>query len=357
MKPNLMLLFLCLALLASCSKPKTQGNSLDEGCLNRAISLKVDTLPSVWDFDENNVRYPQKCYVYQDSVLILDNERSTNGYYIEFLRMCDGRILKQLYPKGEGPDELLWCLPYFDQGKNLLINDFGKTTFASVAVDSLMSDTTLQFPLVKRYANLSASAIPYKGGYLVENPHRFIHPELGIVQDAPRFMYMDGGKTEGDTTHYQYTTCNVSTPGMIISNPQKNRILYASMHQSKLEVYDWDLNLLREVDGPVELNAEYVIEENEFIFKHSIPYAYLDYCSTEDYCYLIYMGAMVDWDKDMRNYPTWILQFDWEGNFVQSFTADCCLSSISLSADRKSFYAMTYSDEGEPILVKLRMPS
>jgi hypothetical protein len=348
---------LCFALLISCSKPKTQGNKLNEECLKEALQLTVDTLPSIWDFDEENVRYPRKCYIYQDSVLILNNKRSTNGYFIEFLSMKDGRILKQLYPKGEGPDELLLCTTYFSLCRELQVNDIARGTLGIVAVDSLMADTTLQFPLRNRYAYLSPTAIPYKEGYLVENPNRFIHPELGIVQDAPRFMYLDGVKTEGDTIHYPYDTRNVVADGLLISNPQKNRILYANMHQSKLEVYDWNLKLLREVDGPIELNAEYSIDKyNEITFKGKIPYAYLDYCSSEDYCYLIYMGDCLDEDKDMKDYPSWIFQFDWDGNFVNSYTANCCLRSISLSADQKSFYALSYSFEGEPILVKLTLP-
>ena len=63
--------------------------------------------------------------------------------------------------------------------------------------------------------------------------------------------------------------------GRIIINEEKDRIIYANMYKSTIEIYDMDLNKLKEVEGPFYLNPMYAVEGeeqyNSVSFKGYIP--------------------------------------------------------------------------------------
>jgi hypothetical protein len=57
-------------------------------------------------------------------------------------------------------------------------------------------------------------------------------------------------------------------------------------------------------------------------------------------------------NKNMEDYPSWVFKFDWDGNFTDSYYLGQYVSTISLSADGKSFYATAISQEKNPFLIK-----
>ena len=108
------------------------------------------------------------------------------------------------------------------------------------------------------------------------------------------------------------------------------------------------------------LETEYSIKgsedshETEIIFKNDIPFAYLDYTTDADFVYLVYMGNLLKKNTDMKDYPNWIVKFDWNCNLVEKYYINVYVLSISKSAKDNILYITVLNNEENPMLLKLQ---
>jgi len=86
---------------------------------------------------------------------------------------------------------------------------------------------------------------------------------------------------------------NVSQ-GAIAANLEKNRLVYAGLDASIIELYDMELNPLLRVCGPKSLVIKYRASGERISFDKSIPYSYLDINTTPEYIYVNYYGRLID---------------------------------------------------------------
>ena len=353
MKHILYVAGLLLFMTGCASGDKANPDRLDKSIMDVEKTFRADTLKGL-----DSLIYAKEFFVYRDSILIVLNNRNENAHFLEFCRLSDMQPITRLYRLGNGPDELLNANVDFNRN-TLIVNDFIKSQVAVVDIDSLLADPTYSAPPVRHQAEDSPTAIPYKGKFLLENPYSFVDENAGIIQEAPRFIITDGKSPYEEKNSYQYYTRNVAVDGRIIANEAKDRIVYANMTKSSVEIYDMDLNLLRTITGPIDLPTKYVIHneeggmENEVIFKTNIPYAYLDYCTDDDYFYLTYVGDMLGSGKKTLDMHCRIFKFDWDGNFIDSYPVHNYVRSISKSQKEDAFYVTILSEEGMPVLIKL----
>lgn len=324
---------------------------LDKNILVAEKTMRIDTLET---FD--SLIYAKEFLVYQDSVLITVNNKHTDGYFVEFYKLPTMKPITRLYKLGDGPNEMLSAK--IDLNKNkLIVNDYIKSQIAVVDLDSMLVNPAYLFPPIRHQATGSPTAIPYKDKFLLENPYSFTDKNAGIIQDAPRFIITDGKAPYIEKNKYKYYTRNVGVNGRIIANETKNRIIYANMYKSSIEIYDMDLNLQKKIEGPIDLHPQYAIEgengELNVSFKKDIPYAYLDFCTDDNYFYLTYVGNVLRGGQKMKDLPNWIFKFDWNGNFINSYPVHNYVLSISKSQTENAFYITTLSSEDTPILIKL----
>lgn len=348
-------IFILSFLLIGCFSKEEEQNrniySLDKNLLKNSTTLQVDTIGIFED-----LIYAKEYLVYKDSILIVVNNRHNDVHFIELYTLNNRKLISKLYKLGDGPQEILSAKVYLNRN-NLLINDYVKAQVAFVNIDSLLCDSTYFVYPVRHQVLGSPSAVPYKNIFLLENPYHFKNEKVGIKQNAPRFIVTDGKKPYEEKIKYKYYTRNVAVNGRMITNYERNRIIYANAYSSEIEIYDMDLNLLKTVSGPIYLDADFGIVKgetsNEVAFKRKIPYAYFDYCVDEDYVYLTYMGDFLTKDKKLKDFPTWILKFDWEGNFINSYFTGDYILSISKGEKPDILYATILNEEEVPILVKL----
>ena len=342
---------ICLLLfMAGCAS--NNPDRLDKSIMTAEKALRADTLKGL-----DSLIYAKEFLVYRDSILIVLNNRNETAHFLEFYRLSDMQPITQLYRLGNGPDELLSANLYFNKNK-LIVNDYVKSQIAVVDIDSLLADPDYSAPPIRLKVETLFNAIPYKDRFLLDNPYSFADENAGIVQKAPRFIVTDDERTYEEKNSYQYYTRNVVS-GRIIANEAKERIIYADSGQSSVEIYDMDLNLLRTITGPIDLPTKYVIHndeggmENEVVFKTNIPYAYLNYCTDDDYFYLTYVGDMLGSGKKTLDMHCRIFKFDWDGNFIDSYPVHNYVRSISKSRKDDAFYVTILSKEGLPVLIKL----
>ncbi len=342
-------------LCASC----TRNKSIDIFFLDKRVKLdaKVLSVDTIGFFED--LIYAKNFWVYQDSILIVENRKYADVCFLELYNLKHNNILKRMFRLGNGPNELLSANFYLN--KNILtVIDVIKDQAVFVNIDSVLQSPSYRAAPM-RYFPHSPVAVQYKRNQLlVENPYCFKDEKLGIDYKEPRFIVYDKNSIYIDKNNYEYYTWNVTTSGQLITNYQKNRIVYGGLHLPIIEIYDTDLKLLKKIQGPDNLLPDYRItggedESNEILFKKDyIPYSYLSFCASNDFFYLVYMGDyyLVE-KKEIEDYPLWIFQFDWNGNFIDSYLIGRYVSNISLSADGKSFYATVLDDEKTPFLIKL----
>jgi hypothetical protein len=354
-------IIICITLafsIWSCTSNKNESQNnfiLDKRIKLEAKVLHVDTIGF---FDE--LIYARDFRVYQDSILVVRNHRYSDVYFLEFYNLNQKKSLRQMYRLGNGPDELLSANIYINQS-TLTAVDYVKDYIAFPNIDSLLYNADYNKVPIKFYPH-SPVVVQYKkeNQMLVENPYCFKDEESGIDNHAPRFIIYNENSVYVEKNKYKYYTWNVATNGRIITNYQKNRIVYANTNLSVIEIYDADLCLLKQIKGPDNLIPEYKIVSDEYVFnevlfRDHIPYTYLDFCVSDDFFCLTYLGDYFVDKKKITDYPLWIFKFDWDGNFMESYSIGRYVSCISLSADGKSFYASAVSEEETPFLIKLSL--
>lgn len=301
-------------------------------------------------------------FVYNDSILIITKKNPTDGYFIEVRRLENKEILAQFFHKGNGHSELLSA--NVDMNKNILfVNDYVKSKFSFINIDSVITNKDYQCILRSKKMTLSPTVVPYYNNYLIENPYCYCDSNInvyqGIEQGVPRFYVIEDGKENDEKDDYEFNPRSVAVDGRIACDLKNKNLVYAHFGRSIVEFYDSTLTLKKMLKGPKNMNVTYGSYDNngnkqkQIIYKSRVPYSYLGYCCDDNYVYLMYIGDFFVNDSDIQKMTTYILKFDWDGNFQKSYHIGAYLSSISKGKEMDTFYATTINQNGERILIKI----
>ncbi len=222
------------------------------------------------------------------------------------------------------------------------------------ASGEMLSNDDYKVPLPVNYdaGVKSPFATYYDAGTLIElNPYCFKDDGLRIDNGEPRFLLCKIGESISCSERFdgKYDAYNVSQ-GDIVVNQQRDRVLYASLEFDRFEIYDYRLNPLRCVEGPVKLIPRYKVVNGSISFNKVVLYSYLAAYPTEDFVYLSYIGDY--YRKRCQELKAYIFKFDWDGNLVESFDAGHYINKISIASDG-TFYCNGYDDDGTAVLWKL----
>jgi len=347
------IIFLTLiCIVCGCSRKQADNIvALDLKIKSEAKSVKIDTV----GFFENLI-YARRFFVYQDSVLIVQN-RKHDGYFVEIYNLKDEQLLSEFFRLGNGPVEMLSANATL-QDNILTVNDYEKNQVAFLNIDSVLHNSQYSTKIIRHYCNAPTVVRYTSDSLLFENPNCFKNKELRIDQKAPRFITTSEKVPYVENISYTYYTRNVATDGNIIQNFTKDRIIYAAFHEPNIEIYTKNLTLIKQIKGPDKLPIQYVIEEaNTVTFHKKIPYTYMNFSANADFVYLTYIGDFLvpSQHQKMEDLHSWIFKFDWDGNFIESYNSARYLASISLSKDGKSLYATAINEEGNPYLIKISL--
>lgn len=346
---------------------------MSKDVINNVIKTRIDTIYLGHDFIS-----AQKFYVYHDSILIVGNRQTTTTCFVEVYNLSTQKMIAQLYPKGNGHGEVLSCIMALS-GNTLIIDDFMKSQYAFVDLDSLLQNPFYSV-LPQRHPQAQVSMItPFGEKYLVENQYCFSCSkeqifegkesiEQGIENGVPRFIVLDSLSEETDISDvsdddakYKYWTRNVAVDGHFVVNPIDSRVLYASFRKAEIEVYDAELSVKKVLKGPFEFVGNYAIkhisnDDLPLVMCHqSVPYAYLGYAYNQgdDVCFL-YIGDFLKLGASEDSFKSYIVVVDWDGNLKKFMHVDKYLTSISKSyADENVYYGMVHNNDGLPRLVKI----
>ena len=355
---NVVSYFLFVALLlVAC------GRSEDEGYDSRSLDISVIDSAKVLDKEKIPLQHEfpvaQKFYVFHDSILVVVNGQTTESHLIDVYSLSSGQVVASLFRVGRGENEMLRVKTYLS-GNLLLVYDFQTLRLSCINMDSLLLCADYKPSISKPMGGGSTFICPFKGHLIMENGYYFKDRAAGIDQGDKRFLKEEEYYTDEIKT-YEYNTLNVAANGRILVHPNSKRVIYASLNRPFYEVYDEDLNLIKVVTGPNILDIRYSVDEGaeggkEVTFKSPIPYSYVDYCYDERSVCFLYYGISVNYraGENLEDYPGYIIETDWDGDFIKSYNLGGYAISISKSAQYDGvFYACMYDEEGLPQLYKV----
>lgn len=339
-----------LVLFGCNSSPKNQV-ALGTDVLDKASVLKADSV-NISDIDVSRAK---ELYVYSDSILIVRNYERDGNHLIEMYNLNTKKLINRFFGIGHGQGEVL--LSDVNIADNtMFIRDFQQQKFCAVNLDSAITDTSYTPKLQKMSERGISTVAIFKGKQILENCYAFEDEKSGIHQPGKKLLTSEEYDKEERKSH-RYDVRNVAGSGLIIINPNNERIAYASGNQSFLEMYDSNLNKTLTITGPREIQTEYHISKSdkEVLPEGSIPYAYTGYyCSPEDFG-LIYYGVLIDADNyDFEKKNAYLLVFDWNGSLKKSINLKCYVKSITKSKRYKDcYYICTYGKNGNLKIYRL----
>ena len=161
--------------LVSCGRTEENTVSLDMSVKNGAtVVSSIEQIPLPEEFIA-----ARKYYVYRDSLLIVWNRKLSDGYFLQFYDLSTGKLVRNCFRYGNGPEEALWVSAYL-RGNTLLVNDMEKEQYCVIDMDSIR-DNRYSLPRFKKLASGISTISQFKGGkILIENPYCFDSDEADI---------------------------------------------------------------------------------------------------------------------------------------------------------------------------------
>lgn len=335
-------------LLVSCSEQDT--NNISVQTLDNTVKDTTNTLTPE-DVNFNIPITAQMIYICEDSIAVVCNKKST--WFLELYNLNDNRLIKRFLRHGNGPGEMLEVNFYF--GKDTItVEDFQKDKIAVIPIhDAVYNDS--YNPELRTHSVQSQYKLPSKGKLIALNPYCFINKEYGINNDGPRFIITDSNYVYEESSRYKYDTYNVTYSAFFISYTN-DRIVFVNYRDPMLEIYDLHFNLLKKILGPeMSGTQKYQIEDDgEVVYVNTIPAAYSSFCYDERYFYVSYNGSFLSYKNDFDSslLKTWIMKFDWDGNFIDSYYIDYNIESMSLSKDSRHIYVFGTDSNGDNVFHK-----
>ena len=318
-----------------------------------SVKLNAEIIKASYDFI-----YAKNFFVYEDSIMIVLNKPSNYVNFIEFYNIKMGKIINRFITRGNGPGEMLNTLAHIRKN-NLYIHDFMANQIVSINIDSVLSfpDYKIEKPI--RFSNNVGSPFVtfYKNDQLIMNcPFYFYDKKMGIDNNAPRFIVTDSKEEISlSLSAHIYYTYNVSQ-GLIVPNQEKNRLIYASCFLPEIEVYDMELNPIKRIIGPDKLKPSYRIDGNQIVFNKIVPYSYTGYYFDKEHLYFSYVGDYFHGDMELKDLKSWILKYDWDGNFIESFDLPEYINGLSKSVEENVFYGRGFDSDGTVVLWRFFLP-
>lgn len=355
----------CVLQFISCT---TQTNDyscekviLSDSCINNSKQIVAEEFVSACDLP----LAAKHCFAYNDSIIIVVNSKLCERDFVQVLNVNTKEIVASCLSKGNGKNEILVANALL-YDNTLVVNDYIKSQFALINLDSLINHGNVYSPkVIKRKFGSMPTIVPFKTDYIVENPYCLTSEKYGIKQgleyNIPRFIKIDNLENGDYNQDFDYYTRNVAVDGQIIVNPKTNYVMYASLTKSRMELYDDGLKLLKVVDGPILFEDSYTISSEEkdapkeVCFSDGVPYAYVSHYNSGKFVYLNYLGITMGINSNPMEMKSYILKFDWDGNLLDCYKTGRLLDSFTVNDLTSTMYATTYDSDGNVCVMKMAL--
>jgi len=287
-----------------------------------------------------------------ENLLIVTSARTHSA----FLYLCDLRtheVKDSMLLKGNGPSEVLSCM--VTSSNPFVFDDYVKGNLYSIEVENILRRNKAFHSMDYNGLQPITSMFPLDDDTIIyENPYADASFSQNCSDHYPRLV-KDAPSAMLSRTKRMIGIYNVSQ-GAIAANLEKNRLVYAGLDASIIELYDMELNPLLRVCGPKSLVIKYRDSGERISFDKSIPYSYLDINTTPEYIYVNYYGRLIDdGGHDIYLDKGYIMKFTWDGELVGCYSIDRLPYSIYVRDD-KTLYVTMKDDREARALYSCQLP-
>lgn len=292
---------------------------------------------------------PLDFYLVKDSLVLIENADNSQQYKAGLYSLSQGKLIREIAPKGEGPKEFVSCqLDVRENSSDLFyIDDFVQNKYWECNLDSIIANKEY---LVKsftysrdviRLCSQDSTYIGYNFWYLNNADYDNNVPAL------QKYKQMNGPKGRLANGH-PYFVANV-TGGFVFMSPDKNRIWVADFHDDKIHIYNDSLQEIKCLSGPDYFEHEFedIHDKNydHFVsFSKGTAYqSYIAYTKNSKYVYLVYEGTNGTYQRLDKLNPVEVFKFDWEGNPITYYKLDKYIRTISIDSQENFLYATSYN--------------
>ncbi len=294
--------------------------------------------------------------VYNDSIIVVTNKPIKGKCFIELVRLDNKKSVGNYILYGNGPGEMLNVSSHL-RNDSLYVHDFAKHQILTLNLGAAINSDSYRLPLPVTFCRNAGSPFVTQmdeDRIIMLNPYYCENQELGISNREDRFIVINEDEKpsllyEHSRKYYSY---NIEQ-GFIVPVHSKNRIVFCSAFYPVVEFYDFKLNPLVKVTGPIDLEPHFRIQDGEISFYKGVPYAYRGYALGNNCIYLAYIGSLLKRNERLQDKQSWIFKFDWNGNLLDTFHTDKYVGSLSVSSDERAFYARGFDEDGNIVLWKL----
>ena len=339
--------FFLLFTVTSCSNKSNGDVVIKPSVKENAKPLTLKEVPTGEALD-----FAEKCYLYNDILVVL-NYSNSNKHFLEFYDINTMELKKQAIMRGNGPEELIEivCVNY---DNHILVNGFMENKLAKIYVEDFVKDKNAKIDYIDYKSETQRQYLFDDNRFLVVNPYRFIDNKLNINQDENRFIILDA--PDRLLPNGRISAFDVNIGGIMVNSKEK-KICYYSYATAEIEIYDFDLNLIKTITGPDDLRPVYTRVQNIVQNRtKTITEAYTYACYDDSYMYLAYYGRTIDtmeWIQNngvMAKAESWVFKFDWDGNVIDVYKVSKEKEIVSLSVTKNGDLYLCCKEEG---LIKL----
>ncbi len=339
--------FFLLFTVTSCSNKSNGDVVINPSVKENAKPLTLKEVPTGEALD-----FAGNCYLYNDILVVL-NYSNSNKHFLEFYDINTMELKKQAIMPGKGPEELIEivCVNY---DNHILVNGFMENKLAKIYVEDFVKDKNAKIDYIDYKSGTQRQYLFDDNRVLVVNPYRFIDNKLNINQDDPRFIIIDA--TDRLLDNGRIDAFQVNTGGIMVNSKEK-KICYYSDATAEIEIYDFDLNLIKTITGPDDLRPVYTRVHNIVQNRtKTVTFAYTHACYDDSYMYLAYDGRTIDTMEYIQNNmvmekaESWVFKFDWDGNVIDVYKVSKEKEIVSLSVTKNGDLYLCCKEEG---LIKL----
>lgn len=183
---------LAAMLFSSCDHIMSDGHPYPT--IENMVRLTDQNMPSVESFSVEKVELPEEYanaffYVYNDSIVIIENVAHPQPYIVTFYNMNSRKEMAGFFTKGSGPGELISATSQLHRNY-LIVRDGMSHAVTRLNIDSVLNVGNAYIPFITRTKETVCSCV-YSGNDTItaSNP-MYISSDFG-VEELPEFMQYD----------------------------------------------------------------------------------------------------------------------------------------------------------------------
>lgn len=343
--------------------------------------LIEENLPPVIPLKLEKIDLPEdytmgaSCYVYQDSVLLVVKEGDPKPltHMLTIINMNTGAKIGEYFTRGNGPQEVMYLISRYSSNC-LDLTCIMTHKFISFNIDSalLLGDKYLPYIIQAKWDGIHDYRKFDDTSFLVSSMLYFDgSEEYNSDPSVPEFyklsytgnLYPTPEITDFDKV--KYFPANV-TGGDLLVNKEKQRVVCCYHYRPRIKIFDWNMNLIKQINGPEPDNGEYeVVYHNMLFFNERVGYNHYYFGSNCDDKYIFSVNNRTHnlrFDKPGDSFSVTekqtseIFQLDWDCNVIARYSAKGYnIYHFNYSSASNTLYLWLIDENDERALYKAKL--